>query len=122
MKKALCFLVLVLVLAACSPAQDFQGKNPKDADVVIENGVVTITISISTPYFRLQKVKDDSVSYAEIFFQYDSEEGGFVYRTDLDEWKPVPPDEDKISMGQVVIEVGEKDIVITYPSGTWAFP
>ena len=114
MKKALCFLVLVLVLAACSPAQDFQGKNP--------NGVVTITISISTPYFRLQKVKDDSVSYAEIFFQYDSEEGGFVYRTDLDEWKPVPPDEDKISMGQVVIEVGEKDIVITYPSGTWAFP
>lgn len=122
MKKALCFLILVVVLSACTPAQDFQGKNPKDADVVIENGVVTITISISTPYFRLQKVKDDSVSYAEIFFQYDSEEGGFVYRTDLDEWKPVPQDEDKISMGQVVIEVGEKNIVITYPSGTWAFP
>jgi hypothetical protein len=119
------FLPLVLVLgvflSACAP-DEFQGKNPKTADVKIENNVVTIMIPTSSPYFWLQKVNDDSVDYEQIFFRYDSNENQYFFRTDLDEWQPISPDEDSFVMGLVLIEINEKEITITYPSDTWAFP
>jgi len=120
MKRAICFFALLSILSACAPAE-FQGKNPKDAKVDIADGVVTISISASTPHFWLEKVKDDSVDYSQIFVKYDSEQKGFLYKTDLEDWQPIPVDEKTVIMGQVQITF-EDGIIIRYPSGTWAFP
>ncbi|MDP1715005.1 MAG: membrane lipoprotein lipid attachment site-containing protein [Anaerolineales bacterium] len=120
MKRVICFFVLMLILSACAPAE-FQGTNPKDAKVEIVDGVVTIRISASTPHFWLEKVNDDSVAYNRIFVKIDSDQKNFLYKTDLEDWQMIPMDEKIIRMGQVQITL-EDGILITYPSGTWAFP
>src|SRR3989304_7000034 len=118
MKKIIYLLIILIFLSACTPAEEFQGrKNPKIAEVLIENEVVSIKIPRSTPYFWLQKVKDDSVPYQELFFKYDPEEGKFFFQTNLDDWQPVAADENKIEMGQVLVAFEEREITITYPSG-----
>lgn len=122
MKKFLLLLTVSWMFAACSASSDFQGKNPKDAEVLIENGTVTIQISRSTPYFWLEKVNDDSVEYTRLYFRHDEEEGGFVYRMDNGDWLPVEKDREELAMGQVKITIREREILIVYPSGTWAFP
>jgi hypothetical protein len=122
MKNA-CYLILIVVLAACAPAGEFQGrKNPKPAEVEIQNEVVTIRLPASSAYFWLDKVRDESVPYNEIFFKYEPEEERFYFRTDLDDWQPVPPAGQTIEMGLVEIVMEDRVITITYPSGTWAFP
>ena len=119
MKKCIYLLVCVLLLSACG-SKEFEGKNPKEAKVGIENEIVTITLPDSAPYFWLEKVNDESVEYSKLYFQFDKDTQGYIYKTDLADWKPINTKE-PIKMGQVNISVGEK-IVITYPSGTWAFP
>lgn len=117
------FLVLGSLLSACTTAEsEFQGRNPKTADVEIGDGQVIITIPTSTPYFHLEKVVDDTAEFSQIQFRYDSEANVYLIRTDLAGWQPVPVAEDPIQMGQVSIALTEKEITITYPSGTWAFP
>lgn len=122
MKKFLLLFTMFWTLAACSASSEFQGKNPKDADVQIENGTVTIRISRSTPYFWLEKVNDGSVDYTRLYFKYDEEEGGFVYRMDGGDWLTVEKEREELALGQVLVTIGEREIVIVYPSGTWAFP
>lgn len=122
MKKFLLLFAMFWVLAACSASYEFQGKNPQDADVQIEDGMVTIRISRSTPYFWLEKVNDGSVDYTRLYFRYNEEEGGFAYRMDGGDWMPVDHEQEELILGQVSIKIGEREIVIVYPSGTWAFP
>jgi hypothetical protein len=111
-----------LLLSACASESEFQGRNPKTADVEIGDGQVVITIPTSTPYFHLEKVQDDSAEFSQIFFRFDSEADVYLIRTDLKGWEPIPPEEDTIPMGQASIVLTEDAITITYPSGTWAFP
>jgi uncharacterized protein YcfL len=122
MKKLVFLPLIVLFLIACSQQEGAEGKNPRNADVVVENGVVTIKIPGSKPYFRLEKVKDDSVPYQEIFFKYNADGDNFQIRTDLEDWKTVASDQTTVEMGQVSIVLGTDDTTIMYPSGTWAFP
>lgn len=123
MKKLVFLPLIVLLLVACSQQEaGSEGKNPRNAEVVVENGVVTITIPGSKPFFRLEKVKDDSVPYKEIFFKYNPDDESFQVRTELEDWKSVASDQKTIEMGQVSIALNEKETIITYPSGTWAFP
>ncbi|MEW6401818.1 MAG: hypothetical protein AB1649_08470 [Chloroflexota bacterium] len=127
MRKSFWVLILVLFLTACGSQGDesqegFQPRNPKTADVQIENNVVTIKIPDSDPYFHLVKISDESVPYTEIQFKYDNIQKTFLFKTDLEDWKPVPADENLIQMGEAEITLEGKAITITYPSGTWAFP
>lgn len=116
-------LLLGLLLSACTPIEnEFQGRNPKTADVEIGDGQVTITIPTSTPYFHLEKVVDETAEFSEIQFRYDSEAKVYLIRTDLEGWQSVFADEETIQMGQVSIALTEEQIIITYPSGSWAFP
>lgn len=112
-----------LLLSACTTTEnEFQGRNPKTADVEITDEQVVITIPTSTPYFHLEKVQDDSIKFSQIMFRYDSEAKVYLIRTDLKGWEPVPAEKDLIELGQVSIAWTEDEITITYPSGTWAFP
>jgi hypothetical protein len=127
MKNAFMLLILAFFVAGCGPQdqeaqEQFQPRNPKSADVQIHGDVVTVKIPASDPYFRLEKVKDDSVPYTEISFKYDGVKKTFLYKTDLQDWQPVPADENPIEMGQVSIAIEGQDITLAYPSGTWAFP
>jgi hypothetical protein len=121
-KYLLLLFALGLILSGCEPANEFQGKNPKTADVRIEGDQVIITIPMTTPYFRLEKVQDDTTPYHEISFRYASDEGRYYFRTDLEEWRVVPSNQSVLEAGQVRIQMEADDITITYPSGTWAFP
>ena len=127
MRRSFYLLVLMMFVSACAPQEEenqegFQLRNPKTADVQIQNNIVTIDIPASDPYFRLEKIKDDSGPYEVISFKYDGFNKTFLYKTDLDDWQPLPAGEDSIQMGQILIEFEGKDVTITYPSGTWAFP
>lgn len=116
-------LLVGLLLSACTTTEnEFQGRNPKTANVEIGDGQVTITIPTSTPYFHLEKVLDDTAEFSEIQFRYDSESKVYLLRTDLKGWEPIPAKEEKIQMGQVSIVLTEEQIIIAYPSGSWAFP
>ena len=119
MKKMTVLIACIAILSACGP-QEFQGKNPKDAKIEIENKVVTITVSMATPYFWLEKVNDESVEISQLYFKFDEDGESYLIKTDLEDWKPVSLDK-PLDIGKVHITAGEK-IVITYPSGTWAFP
>lgn len=115
-------LVLGLFISACATESEFQGRNPKTANVEIGDGQVTITIPTSTPYFHLEKVVDDTAEFSQIQFRYDSEAKVYLIRTDLEGWQPVTVEKESIQMGQVSIVLTEEEIIVAYPSGTWAFP
>lgn len=127
-KKIIYILLAVMLLAACGPSEDagteeLHGrKNPKEAKVKVENGMVTITIPKRTSYFWLEKVDDDSVPYDKLYVKFDPAASAFIFQTNLDDWQPLVLEDNTAEMGKVKITFGEKEIVITYPSGTWAFP
>ncbi len=128
-KKLICALIVMLLLSACGPqefAEDVQEpvgrKNPKNPDVAVVTGFVTIKIPGHTPFFWLEKVSDDSVPYSKIYFKFDLDDGKFYYQTNLEDWQLVVTVDGNLIMGQVEIVFGDKEIMITYPSGTWAFP
>lgn len=129
LKKITSILFLALLfLSACSPAggtgeEEPQGrKNPRNARAAVKDGIVTITIPGRTAFFWLEKVNDDSVPYDRLYFKYDPAERRFLFQTNLDDWKSVPLEDHIAEIGKVRITFGEKEIIITYPSGTWAFP
>jgi hypothetical protein len=97
-------------------------RNPREAGVAIEGGIVTITIPGTDPQFWLEKVEDDSVQFSRIYFKYEPGAKSFYYRTDLDDWQPVPPGQSSVELGQVRVDIQDRRLTITYPSGTWAFP
>lgn len=128
-RKIFYALVIFLLLSACGSQQyaddsaDTHGsKNPKDAKVSIENKVVTIKIPGHTTYFWVEKVSDDSVQYDKLYFKYDTVEGKFFYQTNLADWQAVVLKDNSVEMGQVKVVFAPKEITISYPSGTWAFP
>lgn len=123
MKKFLTIALVALILGACAPEDASAArKNPKFADVEIAEAVVTVSFPRTTPYFYLENSGDDSVDVERITFKYDFDEGAFEYRTDLDDWQYLPEGQNPFEIGAVSIDFGEKDIVISYPSGTWQFP
>jgi hypothetical protein len=90
--------------------------------VTIENDLVTIKLPRRTSYFWLEKVSDDSVQYQTLYFKYDTREKNFFFQTNLAVWQPVVLEKNAVEMGKVKVVFDEKEIIITYPSGTWAFP
>jgi len=129
LRRIIYILLAVMFLSACGSSGDagdeeeLHGrKNPKEAKVEVENGTVTITIPARTSYFWLEKVDDDSVPYDRLYFKFDPAASAFLFQTNLDDWQPVVLDDNTAEMGKVKITFGEKEIVIAYPSGAWAFP
>ena len=123
MKKVLTIAFVAIVLGACAPNDDIATrKNPKYADVEIAEQVVTVSFTRTTPYFYLENIGDESTPVEKIAFKYDYDQDAFEYKTDLEDWQYLPEDRNPFEIGLASIDFGEKDILITYPSGTWQFP
>lgn len=130
-KKILFALLILVFLSACgsqsqSPAEDAKKpvakKNPKEAKVSVEAEVVTITIPGHAPYFWFEKVADDSVPFAKIYFRYDAASKNYFYQTDLEGWQPLVLENNALQEGKMKLVFSDEGVTITYPSGTWAFP
>jgi len=130
-RKIVLALLVLAFLSACGaqskpPAEDAQKpvakKNPKEARVSVEAGVVTIAIPGHAPYFWFEKVADDSVPFAKVYFQYDASTKSYFYQTDLAGWQSVVLDNGSFKVGQMKLVFNEDGVTIMYPSGTWAFP
>jgi hypothetical protein len=128
-RKIVYVFLFSLLLSACGSQVNAagegdvsSGRNPKDARVTIENDLVTIKLPRRTSYFWLEKVSDDSVQYQTLYFKYDTREKNFFFQTNLAVWQPVVLEKNAVEMGKVKVVFDEKEIIITYPSGTWAFP
>lgn len=123
MRKVLTIAFVAIILGACASKDDIgTRKNPKYADVEIVEGVVTVSFSRTTPFFFLENIGDESVPVETIAFKYDYDQDAFEYKTDLEDWQYLPEDRNSFEVGVLSIDFGEKDILITYPSGTWQFP
>ena len=132
MFKKIVFALLVLVFLSACGAQSQNSvddgkkpvakKNPKEAKVSVEAGLVTITIPGHAPYFWFEKVADDSVPFSKVYFRYDAASKGYFYQTDLETWQPLKLEDNTFKVGQMKLVFSDEGVTITYPSGTWAFP